>query len=193
MRSLTALLLALLVLPLAAQEADLPPAQLLRSALDYTRTARSMKIKATIEVGGKPSTVEASLSGKDFDVLAAPQRSRSVGAQNWTSSDGGKTWKAGERDEALVKLLRSPLEAPKGQPEIAKVGEDIVPNGKEQERLVHLQLKVDDRTQDYWVGWTQTKKPLLRRYQGPAPAASGTQLDVRYGFVNAAPAIEVVK
>lgn len=176
----------------SAQDTSLPPAQLLRSALDYTRTAKGMRIKATVD-GETKRTLEAQVAGQDFDLQIAPgaKRLRSVGASNWTSSDGGKTWQPSEkRDAAELSLLLDPLVAPKGQPEVEKAGEETSSNGKEQERLVLLKVKAGNATAEYWIGWSQTKKPLVRRFKGLAPGSTSAWVDARYSWINATPAVE---
>lgn len=183
--------LCALVLSAPAQDASAPPAQLLRSALDYTRTAKGMRIKATVD-GTAKRTLEAQVAGKDFDLQRTPgTRLRSVGAANWVSSDGGKTWQSSEkRDSADLNLLLDPLAAPKGQPEVEKAGEETSSNGKEQERLVLLKVKVGNSTAEYWIGWSQTKKPLVRRFKGLAPGSTDAWVDARYSWINATPAVE---
>ena len=137
-----------------AQDASVPPAQLLRSALDYTRSAKGMRVKAAVEGEGKQTNLEAQIAGKDFDLQVTPgmKRVRSVGAKNWTSEDGGKTWQASPtREITQLQLLLGPLDL-KGPLEVEKAGEETSSNGKDKETLVLLKVKSGNATAEYWIG-----------------------------------------
>lgn len=192
------LLAAALPAPAAAESpaGDPPPAELLSNALSYTRSAKGKRIKATIERDGKTTTVEVQVSGRDFDLQTKPatRQLRSVGTQNWVSEDGGKTWKSTSREDATVALLLGTLTVAGGST-VEKTGENRESNGAETERVVHLRVRAagaaaETEAANYWIGWSQSKKPLLRRFQG---SVGGAKIEARFGWINATPAVEAPK
>lgn len=170
--------------------ADEAEEKLLDSATAYMRQASGYHVEATLSINNNKSLVSADIAGDDYDVtINSGVAVRHARGKDWSSQDGGKTWRASKSsDDAIFDLLRAPLRGAKvpSNGRLAMVQQD-----NERERKVALlELRFDPPSDKefqirYWVAKAQGDRTWIERFNGPVTfMGSLVIVDARYSKVD---------
>jgi hypothetical protein len=124
----------------------------------------------------KSMKISGIVFGKDFDLtietLDGVTRQITLGEKNWSSADGGKTWKATEKtDRRFYYLAHTPIKPDETMPPpFEALGTEKVGS----ESFLHIRFIAPDKVTyegdrpNYWIETPEKGPPVIRRYYGPA-------------------------
>ncbi len=161
-----------LSLPAAAK--DKPEAILLAARKSTDAQAWSVEARVNTE---KNMKITGIMFGKDFDLTIETvdglTRLITLGDKNWSSEDGGKTWKTVEvADRRFYYLVHTPVKSTvDGKiPPFEVVGTEKLGG----ESLLHIRFIAPEKVQyegdrpNYWIAVEGKQSPVIHRYYGQA-------------------------
>lgn len=158
-----------------AKEKPAKPEAILLAAKKSTET-QPWSVQAHVNAQ-KSMKISGIIFGKDFDLtietLEGVTRQITLGEKNWSSTDGGKTWKSSNTaDRRFYYLVHTPIKGAADEkiPPFEAIGTEKVGG----ESLLHIRFVAPDKLQyegdrpNYWIATQDPQSPVIHRYFGPA-------------------------
>jgi tetratricopeptide (TPR) repeat protein len=124
----------------------------------------------------KDMKISGIVFGKDFDLtietINGTTRQIALVDKNWSSEDGGKTWKENNAiDRRFYYLVHTPIKYSAGEkiPPFAAVGTEKLGD----ESLLHIRFSTREKItyegdrSNYWIAVQDRQAPVIHRYLGP--------------------------